>query len=239
MPHNRFFSDQCTNSTFSITDAEFHHLAHVMRIKKNEQIEVIDGKGNLTIGKVTQIDRSKAEVEKISHTYYEKPSFHLTLAIASPKISHLELVLEKATEIGVDQFIVFESQFSEKLPNSPSQKKRMENVLISAIKQCGRYHLPKISFFETSNDFLSLKTTSYLCHLGHPISYFSEVKEMDQDLVVIVGPEKGFSSTDLSFFLNEVQAKPICLAPFVLRMETACIAAASLFIQRFNWFSSQ
>ena len=231
MPHNRFYYPNLDQQTIILKENEFHHLAHVMKVKENEVVEVVDGKGSLVEAKVEKIERSQALLNVLKKEQFKKLNYHLSVAIACPKFSHLEIALEKCTEIGADEFILFESQFSEKLYDSEAQKKRIENILISAMKQCGRYYLPALKCIKDKNYFITLNPTKLLCSLTEETKKIKDLKLNSESVTIIIGPEKGFSESDTIFFINEAKAIPVTLSPNILRMETACIASTAQIIQ--------
>lgn len=235
MPHNRFFSPDLASNSIVLSDAEFHHLAHVMRIKENQRVELVDGKGCLAYGIVSKLMRSEAHVEITEKTLLEQPKIQLSLAIASPKFSHLELVLEKSTEIGIERFIIFETQHSEKLPSSDSQKKRMESILISALKQSGRPFLPEIVILKNSEDLKKIGEERFFCHLDQEAKKIDTLTFHSKNILVVVGPERGFSEKDVKFLMEDIKCRPISLGPYIMRMETACISASCLFTQKISW----
>lgn len=232
MPHDRFFSKDLSSHMIELQDAEFHHLAHVMRIKENETIELIDGNGTFAIGFVEKVERSKAKIAISERYFHEPPQKKVSLAIALPKFSHLEFVLEKATELGCDEFILFPSDHSEKMHITDSQKKRIELILISAIKQCGRLYFPKITFLQKMDDLEKIDLKKFYCHLGDHTVHTSEITKLTDPVLLLIGPEKGWSLKDVHYLEKALQAIPITLGPFILRMETACIAAAAIFMQK-------
>ncbi len=235
MPHNRFFSLNLNRETIEIADGEFHHLSHVMRVKEQETIELIDGQGGFAIGQVEKIERSKCKVKIIHFEQYPFQEAKLILAIAHPKLNHLEIALEKCTEIGVDEFVIFPTEQSEKFQLSESQKKRIDQLLISAIKQCGRFYLPKIQIIETIDDLKMYRCNKFFCHLNRDAQKVDAIKLSDHQNMVIIGPEKGFKEADITFIETELNATAIRLGPYIQRAETACISASACFVQKLNF----
>lgn len=235
MPHDRFYHPDLKSSQFLLTESEHHHLAHVMRIKEGETIEVIDGQGTLAkakVGKITKRDATITIKELISQ---EKKPPKLLLAQAALKFSNLEWVLEKGVEIGVDTFILFNSDSSEKLPYSLSQQKRLDHILISAIKQSGRLFLPEVIYMNQVSDLKEIKGYKVF---GDLLEKTVKIKDLSIDslpLMAIIGPEKGWSLKDISTLNQTVHATPVSLGPYILRAETAAIVAISQLLQNLDW----
>ena len=139
MPANRFFLDDPLepNTVVHLDKQEMHH-ASVMRMREGQVAEIINGRGTL------------------AHATYTKAGFHIDsvetadphpaiiLCQALPRMNRLDTILEKGTEIGMSEVWLFPGDRSEKKSLSPNQLKRAEHIFISAIKQCGRLHLPKL-----------------------------------------------------------------------------------------------
>ena len=239
MPHNRFFAANLDQNSIEISDAEFHHLAHVMRIKEAERIELVDGQGHLAIGEVEKIERSKAKVKIIDLKKENALKPKIILAIAHLKFSHLEIALEKCTEIGVDQFVIFPTDQSEKFQLSDAQKKRIDQLLISAIKQCGRLYLPEVHFLKSKADLKQFSCQKFFCHLSSKTIKFDSIKPQTEPVMLIIGPEKGLSDQDIFEFENSLNAQPITLGPYIQRAETACISASACMMQKFDFKASE
>ena len=235
MPHDRFYHPDLSTSSILLTESEHHHLAHVMRIKEGETIEVIDGLGTLATCTVDKITKRDATIF-INELYKEeKKAPKLFLGQAASKFSNLEWVLEKGVEIGVDAFILFNSTHSEKLPYSPSQHKRLDHILISAIKQSGRLFLPEMIYLNHLADLQELESYKVF---GDLLEKTIKIKDLSIDstpLMAIIGPEKGWSSKDLACLKDTIKATPVSLGPYILRAETAAIVALSQLVQNLNW----
>jgi 16S rRNA (uracil1498-N3)-methyltransferase len=235
MPHDRFYHPDLSTPQILLTESEHHHLAHVMRIKEGEIIEVIDGQGTLAQGKVGKITKRDASITIEEIFSEEKKSPKLLLGQAALKFSNLEWVLEKGVEIGVDTFILFNSDSSEKLPYSPSQQKRLDHILISAIKQSGRLFLPEVIYLNHVSDLQEIKGYKVF---GDLLEKTVKIKDLSLDsspLMAIIGPEKGWSSKDISSLKHTVKATPVSLAPYILRAETAAIVALSQLLENLDW----
>lgn len=230
MPHNRFFTpDELTLQTMiTLEEEEFHHIA-VMRLSENEEVELVNGKGLLAKARIQKMHKKKVDL-LITHIHKENPpSIHAHLALSLIKPSLLEFAIEKVTELGITEISLFPALYSEKRELSENAKARLEKITISALKQCGRLYLPKISYFSSLKEVLSSKNPSFYCDLvGNAPKLFSQIQNQ-KNFTVFIGPEKGFSKEEKRL-LSE-NATVCLLAPNILRAETAAITAASLIAQ--------
>lgn len=225
MPIDRFYldSDLTKKETVLLQDAEHHHLSHVMKLSVGETVELIDGKGGLATGKIKEIKKKETHVDILS--FQKKPPLSPRLLLAAPLMrpSKLEWVIEKGTELGADQFLLFKADYSEKESLSEHQLERLRNLSIAACKQSGRLYLPSI---EVLPDLTSLFTHQALFLFGDTRAVDCKEIPAGDCIAFISGPERGFSKKELQQ-LDE-KAVGIQLSANVLRAETAPIAAISI-----------
>lgn len=206
MPHNRFYSP-----TNIIEGSELHHLSHVMRNTQGDIIELVDGKGALHIAKIDTITKKAAHLTIKETTIAPLPAFQKTLIQGLPKTPNkLKLILEKGTELGIDAFHFFGSK-------TPSHEK-LHTILISALKQCGRLHLPSLAFHTHLQD-IPLSPSYYGDPQGNPLEPGRHV--------FVIGPESGFTPDEITHLKGQ-KARPTKLSKHILRTETAAIVASHL-----------
>jgi 16S rRNA (uracil1498-N3)-methyltransferase len=221
---HRFFYDGPLISEIEINDEELHHIK-VLRVEKNEKIELINGKGALVTGTITELSNKKAliSVEKITQEI--EPSNSIFLGVPLMRMSKLEWIIEKCSEIGIKGFCFYVADQSEKQDLSNSQVTRLKNLLIASAKQSKRIFFPELECFSNLDTLLSSsKGQVYFGDLSiNSKSHFNVPKSS----IFISGPEKGFSSKEQKVL--EKVALGIKLSEFTLRSETAPIVAASIF----------
>lgn len=219
MPAERFYIDAELKGTLTLTGTEQHHLAHVMRVRIDEEVELVNGRGALAHAKLIALTKRDATlaVLSVTHTPVAPPSLILAIPLMRP--SKLELILEKCTELGADAFWLYPADQSEKETLSENQLERLTHITISAMKQCGRLDLPPIQRFSHLRDLF-----------GAPYTYFygdtrptAPPLTPQKKAVFITGPERGFSPKELGL-LSE-HAAGVSLHRNILRAETAPIAA--------------
>lgn len=222
MPAERFYVDAPLFETLILEGAELHHLAHVMRVRVGEEIELVNGKGALATAKVLAITKHKAELEILSSSQEDSHPQGLILAIPLMRPSKLELIIEKCTELGADAFWLYPAGHSEKDDLSANQTERLFHVAISAMKQCGRLWLPEIKILKKLEDVFHAEGPYFF---GDPRAK-GKMPACKRG-IFITGPERGFSEKELT--LLNTKAKGVLLHRNVLRAETAPIAAAAIF----------
>jgi 16S rRNA (uracil1498-N3)-methyltransferase len=206
----------------SLKDAEHHHLK-VIRLRSDEEIELVNGTGTLAQARILKIDKEHTSLEILSIKKHEKIDRKISLGIPFMRPSKLEWIIEKGTEIGADAFFLYPAENStQEFLNH--QIERFGNIMISALKQSKRLFLPHLEI---------LPHLDTLFKKGIPI-YFGctrkdvvPIPSIEGDLLFITGPESGFSNQEI-VLLSKV-GRGIRLNCNILRAETAPLVALSLF----------
>lgn len=247
MPAERYYFEGGLLPTNSITlkGDEFHHLIKVMRTRVGEGVEVINGKGVLAKGVLKNVEKQVATLEILEATDKNKPELSIVLAQAIPKLSRLEFILEKGTELGMDEIWLFPSAGSPKSEFSPNQLQRMHHILVAAMKQCGRLFLPKIRFQPELNHWKqecfrgfqffgdlnenALPFWKILMNEFFETGNFKEKKQYTQkkEIGIFIGPESGFIDDEIDL-LRHQGVLGVNLHDNILRTDTAALTALAI-----------
>ena len=207
------------NEIVHLPDSEKHHLQKVLRIKPNEKVELVDGKGSLA---TAIVEKEGCRILDILRGLKEK---EVLLGIPYMRPSKLEWVLEKTTEIGVTGLFLYRADKSTQKVFSDHQIQRFVNILISGLKQSKRLFLPSLEILTDFNELLSKDADIF----------FGDVRKTAPPLqlncdkpLFISGPESGFSEKEISIL--DKKGTGVCLNQNILRAETAPIVASSLFL---------
>lgn len=230
MPHDRFYIDTPFHleESVSLEDTEWHHLVNVQRAKCGAAVDLINGRGQLAHAKIVALNKKSAElvIESIQES---TPPPSIILALALPRMNHLEWVVEKGTELNASSFWLFPGAQSEVSDLSPSKQQRLKHLSIAAMKQCGRLDLPSI---EIKPPLMQWKAQPGTLLYGDvspeapPLWTLPRLSEYP--IVLFIGPEKGFSSKEESYLRDTLKAKGIRLHSNILRAETAPLVGLSL-----------
>ncbi len=216
MPHRYFYAGPLeVGGTVNLNEEERRHIKQVMRTKEGATIEVINGRGDLAQAAFGD----RIVVKSLEHESPSKEVKGLALALTEPR--NLELVIEKATELGIDQFYIFPSAKSKLNNLSKNKEERIHKILISAIKQSKRLHLPTVHFLSSKEQ---LPQGTYLL-ADFDGACFNKVTS---SATFIIGPESGFTPSEIEFFKTKLRASSVLLSKNTLRTETAAICAATL-----------
>ena len=234
MPAERYFLESALQAPahLELKGSEFHHLARVMRARQGDYIEVVNGKGTLAQACIQELSKEKAllKIEQISQE--PEPSCRLILAQAICKPNRLEFILEKGTELGVNQFWLFPGDYSSQKEYYPHQLERAKSITIAAMKQCGRLYLPSINLQPSLEHWKNLADMMIFFGDLHPEAppFESAWEKRNSSLypiMFVTGPEGGLSKQEIQALMGQ-GAVGVKLHPHILRTETASLMALSL-----------
>ncbi len=231
MPHDRFFIDAPfrKEETVSIEDAEWHHLVNVTRAKSGQSVDLVNGRGQLAHARLYQLNKKSADllIEEVVESPRETTA-PIILALALPRMNHLEWIVEKGTELNASAFWLFPGMLSEKSDLSPTQQQRLKHLSIAAMKQCGRLDLPKIEQKPPLLQWQPLPGTLVYGDVSPDAPYLWKLPRAAAPVILFIGPEKGFSPKEEAYLKNSLGAKGVRLHPNILRAETAPLVGLSL-----------
>ncbi|WP_019038822.1 16S rRNA (uracil(1498)-N(3))-methyltransferase [Psychroflexus tropicus] len=206
-----------------VSPEESRHISKVLRKQVGDYVYITNGKGVLASGtlKSNHPKKCEIEVEKIQVTL-SNPS-HLHIAIAPTKANdRFEWFLEKATEIGIQEITPLLCEHSER---KKIKWERYQKVLLSAMKQSLKTHLPKLNQLTSFKDFTSseIKSSKLIAHCEDtPKEKLSQL--VKQSNTILIGPEGDFSRDEIKR-ANDKGFKAISLSESRLRTETAGLVA--------------
>lgn len=157
MPRLFFVSERISSSAVTLTGDELHHL-RVLRLEPGDCIYITDGSGLRFRAEILEMTRARATL-KILNEEPPPPRSRprIMLAQAIPRYSAIEIILQKATELGVDRIypVQTERSFSPRTTSlSHHRWQRWERIVIEAAKQSGRTDLPCLAPPQPLEDFL-------------------------------------------------------------------------------------
>jgi len=220
-----------------IDGPELEHLRKVLRLKPGDRITVFDDTGWEHEAVIRSVAGAQGEIEIVrSYQAQRESPLHLTLAVALTKGDKLDVVVEKATELGVQNIIPFTSAHA--VPKLDERKiaartERWRKIALSATKQCGRTRAPEILPLMTFEELLvsvQPEVGKLLCWERETEQSLRQAHEKLRDakaLLVAVGPEGGFSPIEAEL-ARQHGFEQVHLGRRILRAETAAITALSL-----------
>ena len=217
-----------SNNKFFLNKQESHHLINVLRKPIGTEIWLINGIG-CTYRSIVQKFNNDIVSGQIIEEYlkYGENSIQVVLGIGILKKDKMNIVVEKATELGIN---IIAPLLLDKCIKRDINYERLINISKSAVKQCGRSVIPSIQKPISLNELLVNynENAILVCHeLGnHGIDILPKVLNHKSKILLIVGPEGDFSKKEIELFKSH-DAKFINLGNRRLRSETAVITALS------------
>jgi len=206
-----------------------HHLLHVLRIGTGESVVLFDGSGLEASAELTSAADGVANLTvRKPHAANTDPPVPLVLGAAVPKGDRFGWLIEKATELGVQRFIPLITERSVVTPGAGKLDK-MRRTIVEASKQCGRSRLMELDSPLPWGHFVTREMAVAGGWVAHPSGVsVEEITCPDAGpLVAAVGPEGGFTDTELQLAV-QAGAKLVSLGPRILRIETAAVALAAV-----------
>ena len=249
MTSNRFFikENDVISSPVLLRGKEHRHLSKVVRIKPAERIWLFDEKGINYLARVEEIHHDHTRLIILERKSPETPRVLITLGQALLKLKAMEIVLQRAAELGAHIFVPVVSSRSIIRIEEKQQRKieRWNKIVMSAAKQCGRTRVPDILFPQTLEDVLEKRGETGRFYLsekrGVPIKHiftadFQKRKAGRSDaeeLIVLIGPEGGWTEQEERDILKH-DYEPISLGRTTYRAETAAVICLAMMTQHWN-----
>lgn len=241
---DRFFlsPDSWTPDELRLGGEEGHHAVRVMRKKAGDRVEVFDGAGRWARGEVREVQRAELTILVDEEGMSEplKPQLHLAVAI--PKGKTMDLVVQKAVELGVNGIQPLTTRHTVvkvSAEEAVEKSRKWQRVALEACKQCGQNFLPEVKTVKPLGMFLrEVKTGASLVASLAPGALpvrekLEAVPGNCEALTFLVGPEGDFAKEEIEEALAQ-GFEPVSLGEIVLRVETACLFLASSARYRFG-----
>ena len=221
-----------------ITGTDVNHISNVLRMKQGEEVWISDG------GKKEYrcaIEAFSQEEVLLHIIYAQEPDYELPSRIylfqGLPKADKMELIIQKAVELGAYEVIPVETKRCVvKLDGKKAAKKvdRWQQIAESAAKQSKRMLIPNVHQIMTFKEALSYAQSMDIRLIPYELAKgMQETKEIltaiepGQFIGIFIGPEGGFEEKEVEAAIEE-GAKPITLGRRILRTETAGLAILSV-----------
>lgn len=233
-PHD--FSADRTRVVLSADEAR--HLRDVLRLHEGDEVYVFDGEGAEFLCVVERIDRRttiELAVQREVEPARPESNLELTLAVALLKGEKFDLVVQKATELGVSRIVPLMTKRADvrlrEEKDADKRASRLTRLALEAAKQSGRARVPRIETPLRFDTFVEESSTA-------EILFFSErngvsLREIKNDsrplsLTAVIGPEGGWDDSEIETARLAANWRIITLGGRIMRAETAAIAITAL-----------
>ncbi len=223
-----YFPDNIVENTTCLLSKEHtHYVANVMRMKRGSSINFFNKEGEW-ISEIIFLDRERVEVKFLKKI---KESFKLSnieLAICLVKKNPMEIILQKATELGVSKITPI---ISERTEVKELNYERAQKIVIEATEQSNQLYPPEVSKVIKLKDFLE-KLDSRVKFLFADVNSQNNLQKKDVTgknlITILIGPEGDFSPNERESILAKANTTSFSISKNILRSDTAVISAISL-----------
>ncbi|MBA3961468.1 MAG: 16S rRNA (uracil(1498)-N(3))-methyltransferase [Chthoniobacterales bacterium] len=235
---HRFYLSPNEWSSATLSGAEAHHARNVLRLAPGARLTVFDGHGREAIAEVTALGAGAVQLRLVQVTETPPLRCRLTLAQAIPKRKNMDLIVQKAVEIGAAEiFPLLSTRTVIQLdPESAAQKQaKWQTVALEAAKQCGQNWLPQVHLPQTADEFFKLPSAGFDLRLigslqpgaRHLKQVLAEQARQPASVLMMIGPEGDFTPAEIALARSH-GCVPLTLGPIILRVETAAIYCLSI-----------
>jgi 16S rRNA (uracil1498-N3)-methyltransferase len=227
-----FYQPDLFSSDILLNEEESKHCIRVLRMKRGDEVQLVDGKGTLAIAQIAEDHPKKCMLHIIHREHKPQPfSYYLHIAVAPTKnFDRVEWFIEKAVEVGIHEISFLECENSER---AKINMERCEKIAISAMKQSKQVYLPKLnelkSFHKVVAEISSQQKFIAWCETGQEqllqkqISKSASAKA-GQQITILIGPEGDFTKEEVDAAMQK-GFTPASFGANRLRTETAALYA--------------
>ncbi len=225
-------------SHFVVEGEEARHALKVMRLRVGECCELFDGRGHALRARiVATAGSSSMQLEAVEQLPALPPVADITLALAIPKGTNMDLIVQKAVEMGVSRIVPLISERTiVRLDAAGGEAKaaKWQRTVLEACKQCGVNTLPVVetpqsyAHFLKRGDLPALKLQCAIVPEARPLRTVLEAGRVAgvQSVALLIGPEGDFSPDEYAAG-QAAGFEPVSLGPIILRVETAVFMAVA------------
>ena len=225
----------------ALTGSEAHHARDVLRMKPPEKLVLFNGRGREITAEIVDLSGDGIRLRKLHEAETPVLRCRIILGQAIPKGKNMDVIVQKAVEIGAAEIapIISDRTIVQVDPESAAQKHaKWQQIAIEAAKQCGQNWLPQVHGPRRLGDFFAGSATFDLRLIGslQPdaqhlkeilADYSSEHRHLPESVLMLIGPEGDFTPAELALARRH-GCHPITLGPIILRVETAAIYCLSI-----------
>jgi 16S rRNA (uracil1498-N3)-methyltransferase len=251
MTHRRFFAAPAQfapdGSTVTLTIDEMRHLRDVLRLKRGDEVFVFDGEGREFRCVVEEMGRDEAELSVKGEVGAARPesTLRLTLAVALLKGEKFDLIVQKATELGISRIMPVVTKLADVRlrdeADAVRRTARFRRIALEACKQSGRARVPQIDAPLTFSEFIEHESAQVSDSASRPTwrvmfaergggslsAAFAALPDRPQTITALIGSEGGWTNEEIAQALDAGWSI-VTLGGRTLRAETAAITITAL-----------
>lgn len=227
----------------SLATEEVHHLRTVLRARAGQRVTLFDGRGRSADAEILELDRHGARLRVVQQHVHPEPAVELALIQGVPREQKMDLVVQKATELGVRRILPVQTDHAVmrvREDNGPAKRERWQKIALNAAKQCGCDWVPEVAPVQDLEACLAAMPRVDLllvCSLEPDARPLREAlcrarEGSPRSIAVLVGPEGDLSARERAAARN-AGGRSVSLGSSVLRSETAALFVLSVLAYEF------
>ena len=231
-PRLRLFvpDDLGPQAAIALDSAQSHYIAHVMRAEPGEAVSLFNGRDGQWLATIASIHKRGVVVTAVSPSCPQAAEPDIWLLAAPIKRERIDLVAEKATELGASLLWPVITQHT---ATSRVNTDRLAAHLREAAEQCERLTVPQlrdpVPLAQAVADWDAARPLLFLDESGgQPLAQSLAAIPARTPLALLIGPEGGFSASERTWLRSLPMVQPVSLGPRILRAETAAFAALAV-----------
>jgi len=220
-----FFPESLSiNLTDKLNKSQSHYLTKVMRINIGKKFSLFNQNGEWE-AKITNITKGIAEFTIMKKLRSKDNEKEIWLAFAPIKFNYLNLMIQKATELGVSKFIPI---LTERTIVRKINEKRLNKIIIEASEQSNRLKVPKLDEIIKLDNFLKFNQKTNIIFGDLNTDNKKIIVKSAEPLCILIGPEGDFTLKEREKILKLKNIIPLKINENILRAETAAISMISI-----------
>jgi len=233
-----YFSKELkANLLSNLSSEQSHYIKNVMRLKPGDTISLFNSENGEWSAKIVNHNKENTEFKVEQLIKSKKSENEIWLAFSPIKKNHLDMMIQKTTELGIQKFIPI---LSERTTVKEINTERLKKIIIEASEQSNRISVPEIKNLESLKVFLnkfpkdgSLIFCDINCEKNNLKNILSKKKY--GPICILIGPEGDFSEKERQLIIEKKEIFSLSLASNILRAETAAIAAVTIVNYNLNF----
>jgi 16S rRNA (uracil1498-N3)-methyltransferase len=241
MKHCFILPEQIKQHKVVLSGSEAVYVTRVLRLRPGDALIVSDGQGKSYRIRLSRLTKEVEGVIEEEIFFNAEPSVQITLVQSLPKSDKMEMIIQKCTELGVQEIIPLKANRSiikltgEKLKQ---RVQRWERVAIEAAKQCQRVKVPRVSepmFLENILTAMPPQAKGIMPWEEERRVSFRQVlkKTKEKKIFLFIGPEGGFEQKEVTL-AKKYNVVTVSLGKRILRTETAALATVTMILYEFG-----